>query len=306
MSSIEVHVAGKDLKVSNLEKVLYPAAHFTKGQVIDYYQKIAPTLLPHMRDRALTLKRYPGGVTDQFFYEKHCPTHRPTWVKTQPIHSNKSGEPVNYCICNDLPTLVWVANLASLELHTSLAKIRNVDRPTMMAFDLDPGPPADILDCIRVAKSLRKFLADLNLESFAKTSGGKGLHIYVPLNTAVTFDQTKEFAHSIARQFEQEDPGHVLSMMSKSQREGKVFMDWSQNDRHKTTVSVYSLRARDNPTVSTPVTWEELDRALKKNDPSKLVFEADAVIKRVAKLGDLFEPMLKMKQKLPKLAALTN
>ncbi len=244
MSTVEVSVAGKRMNLSNLEKVLYPETHFTKGQVIDYYLKMAPTILPHLKNRALTLKRYPGGVEGQFFYEKHCPSHRPDWVQTAAIHSNRNGEAVNYCVVKDRATLAWVANLASLELHTSLAKVKDVGRPTMMAFDLDPGPPADMLDCIRVGKRLRKLLSEMGLESFPKTSGGKGLHIYVPLNTPATFEQTKEFAHNMARLFEHEDPDHVLSMMSRSAREGKVFMDWSQNDQHKTTVCVYSLRAR--------------------------------------------------------------
>jgi bifunctional non-homologous end joining protein LigD len=294
-------VAGKTLEVSNLGKVLYPAVGFTKGQVIDYYIHIAPVLLPHLKDRPLTLKRYPNGVNGMFFYEKRCPSHRPSWVRTAHIWSEGNNDYVDYCLANDLPTLVWAANLADLELHTSLAKGRDKERPTALVFDLDPGPPATIVECASVAFWLKEIFDAFKLEVFAKTSGSKGLQLYVPLNTPVTYDKTKPFAQALAQRLEREHPREVVSKMQKSLRGGKVFIDWSQNDSHKTTVCVYSLRAKERPTVSTPVSWEELEAARKKRKPEALVFDSEAVIKRVEKLGDLFAPLLTLKQKLPKL-----
>ena len=296
----ELIVEGKKLPVSNLKKVLYPKAGFTKGQVIDYYIRIAPVLLPHLKDRPLTMKRYPNGVDGMFFYEKNCPSHRPKWVKTAKVWSEGNQRDMFYCLAQDLPTLVWAANLADLELHTSLARKSNVARPTMMVFDLDPGPPADIVQCCQVGLWLRDLLAEMKLKSFAKTSGSKGLQIYVPLNTPVTFDQTKALARALAEHLEREHPDLVVHRMLKSLRKGKVLVDWSQNDEHKTTVTVYSLRAKEYPTVSTPVTWEEVEACLKKQDPTRLSFTADAVLGRVEKVGDLFEPVAQLKQKLPK------
>jgi bifunctional non-homologous end joining protein LigD len=296
----ELIVANRKLPVSNLNKVLYPKAGFTKGQVIDYYIRIAPVLLPHLKDRPLTMKRYPNGVEAEFFYEKNCPTHRPAWVKTAKVWSHGNQRDMHYCLAQDLPTLVWAANLADLELHTSLARKSNVARPTMMVFDLDPGAPANIVQCCRVGLWLRELLAEMKLQSWAKTSGSKGLQVYVPLNTPVTFDQTKDLSRALAEQLERQHPDLVLSKMLKALRTGKVFVDWSQNDEHKTTVNVYSLRAKEQPTVSTPVTWEEVEHTLKKKDPNILVFTSDAVLKRVDKFGDLFEPVQKLKQKLPK------
>ena len=287
-----------ELKFSNLDKVLYPQAGFTKGQVIDYYLRIAPVLLPHLQGRPITLKRYPNGVDGMFFYEKRCPAHKPDWVKTASIYSRHNEDNINYCLAPDRSTLAWLANLACLELHPLLAKSDKPDVPTTMVFDLDPGPPASILDCIRIALKMRDSLKHLGLESFPKTSGGKGLHFWVPLNTPVSFDQTKAFAHTFAMFFERQDPEHVTSVMRKDLRVGKVLIDWSQNDSHKTTVAAYSLRAQPQPTVSTPVTWKELESALKRDDGTKLRFTADQVLKRVEKLGDLFEPVLKLKQKL--------
>jgi bifunctional non-homologous end joining protein LigD len=294
----ELEVAGKKLKVSNLDKVLYPAADFTKADVIDYYIRISNYLLPHLKDRALTLKRYPDGVDGEFFYEKQCPAHRPPWVKTAAIRASSDSRTIDYCVVNDLPTLVWAANLADLELHTSLANSKNPDRPTMMVFDLDPGPPSDIVHCCKIALWLRELLADRRLESYAKTSGSKGLQVYVPLNTPVDYEQTKTFAHQLAEQLESEHPKDAISKMAKRLRKGKVFVDWSQNDRHKTTVCVYSLRAKQQPTVSTPVTWDEVEKCLAKKDAELLVFTSGEVLKRVEKMGDLFEPLLKQKQKL--------
>jgi bifunctional non-homologous end joining protein LigD len=296
----QLEIEGKKLSVSNLNKVLYPKAGFTKGQVIDYYIRIAPVLLPHLKDRPLTMKRYPNGVDAEFFYEKNCPSHRPTWVKTAKVWSHGNNRMMDFCLAQDLPTLVWAANLADLELHTSLARKKDVARPTMMVFDLDPGPPADIVQCCQVGVWLRQLLAGMKLKSFPKTSGSKGLQVYVPLNTAVTFDQTKDLALALAQLLEREHRNLVVSKMAKALRTGKVFVDWSQNDEHKTTVCVYSLRAKDEPTVSTPVTWDEVELCLKKKKADLLKFKSDQVLARVDKLGDLFAPVEELKQKLPK------
>ena len=296
----ELNVGGKKLPVSNLNKVLYPKAGFTKGQVIDYYIRIAPVLLPHLKDRPLTMKRYPNGVEQEFFYEKNCPAHRPSWVKTAKVWSHGNQRDMYYCMIQDLPTLVWAANLADIELHTSLAKKKDVAKPTMMVFDLDPGPPATIVQCCQVGTWLRELLDEMGLKSFAKTSGSKGLQVYVPLNTPATFDQTKALSRALAEHLEREHPDLVVHRMLKSLRGGKVLVDWSQNDEHKTTVNVYSLRAKERPTVSTPVTWEEVAQCLKKKDPDLLGFTSDQVLERVEKTGDLFAPLEKLKQKLPK------
>ncbi len=298
-----IEVEGKHLKLTNLEKVLYPATGFTKGQVIDYYARIAPVLVPQLAGRPLTLKRYPEGVDHQYFFEKNATQYRPEWVRTAPIWSEGNHRNVNYILCNDLATLIWVANLASIELHPSLSLAKKIECPTVIAFDLDPGPPANIVQCCQVGLWLRQIFEHFGLQSFPKTSGSKGLQIYVPLNTPASYDETKTFANALARLLENDHRDLVVSDMKKERRVGKVFVDWSQNDEHKTTVSVYSLRAREHPTVSTPVKWEEVEQALKKKDASLLVFEADQVLKRVAKMGDLFEPVRTLKQKLPKLAA---
>ncbi|HTD24125.1 MAG TPA: non-homologous end-joining DNA ligase [Terriglobales bacterium] len=298
-----IEIQGRKLSVSNLDKVLYPADGFTKGELIDYYMRIAPVLLPHLRGRPLTMKRYPNGVGGMFFYEKNCPKHRPDWVQTARIWSEGNQRWMDYCMAQDVATLVWAANLANIELHTSLSLAKDVSRPTMMVFDLDPGPPATIVHCCQVALRLKEFFTSLQLEIFPKTSGSKGLQVYLPLNTKATYDQTKPFAHELARKLEREHPELVVSEMKKSLRTNKVFVDWSQNDQHKTTVCVYSLRAKEHPTVSTPVIWDEVARCLKKQDPELLLFTADQVLKRVEKSGDLFAPVLKLKQKMPKLAA---
>ncbi len=301
-----VEIQGRDLKLSNLEKVLYPATGFNKQQIIDYYVRIAPAMIPHLAGRALTRKRYPNGVDAEFFYEKNAPQHRPDWVKTAPIWSEGNRRTVHYILANDLPTLVWLANLAAIELHPSLALAKDITCPTMMVFDLDPGPPANIVQCCQVAVWLREIFEHFGLESFPKTSGSKGLQIYVPLNTPTNYDSTKTFAHALAQLLEHEHPDMVVSDMKKKIRTGKVFVDWSQNDEHKTTVAVYSLRARERPTVSTPVTWEEVVRTLKKKDAGLLVFEAKQTVARVEKLGDLFAPVLELKQRLPDLKKLAG
>jgi len=293
-----ITINGRTLSLSNLEKVLYPKAGFTKAQVIDYYARVAKVLLPHLKDRALTLKRYPDGVEGEFFYEKRCPSFRPPWVKTAPIWSSRQRERISFCLANDLPSLIWAANLADLELHTSLARYQHPERPTVLVFDLDPGDGVDVVDCAQVALWLREFLANQRLKCFAKTSGSKGLQVYAPLNTPVTFEQTKDFARGAAEWLAAAHPDRIVHRIEKRLRKGKVFIDWSQNDDHKTTVSVYSLRAKERPTVSTPLKWEEVESALAKA-PAGLSFESDEVLKRVEKLGDLFEPVLLMKQKLP-------
>jgi bifunctional non-homologous end joining protein LigD len=290
---VEVEVEGRRLSLSNLDKVMYPATGFTKGRVIDYYTRVAPALLPHLRDRPLTLKRYPNGVDGQHFYEKRCPSHAPEWVRREEALG------IEYCICDDLPTLVWLANLADLELHPSLSRAHDPLRPTVMAFDLDPGPPAALAECCEVALLLREALGGLGLECFAKTSGSKGLQVYVPLNVDdVDYDSgTKPISNALARHLEAQHPQLIVSRQAKELRRGKVLIDWSQNDEHKTTVCVYSLRARERPTVSTPLDWSEVEAS----DPDALAFEAGDVIARVEERWDLFEPVVALRQQLPAL-----
>ena len=299
-SSQEVVVEGKRLKLTNLTKVLYPRAGFTKAQVIDYYLRVAPALLPHLRDRPLTLKRYPDGVEGEHFYEKNCPAHRPPWVKTAPIWSDQNQRVMHFCLVQDVATLAWAVNLADLEMHVPLHRAPDADRPDSVVFDLDPGAPADLVSCCEVALILHDLFARLGLQSFAKTSGSKGLQLYVPLNGRATYGETKPFSRAVAEALAARRPELVVSNMKKSLRGGKVLVDWSQNDPHKTTVGVYSLRARERPTVSMPVTWSEVRRCLRSRDPSLLSFEADAALRRVEKRGDLFAPVLSLKQELPR------
>ena len=310
-ASRQVEVDGRELKLTNLDKVLYPKAGFSKGEVIDYYAKVAPAIVPHLRGRALTLRRFPEGVddTDAAFFEKRCPKHRPEWVKTAAVVAGPRAGVIDFCVCEDLPTLVWMAQLASIELHPSLSLADEADRPTVLAFDLDPGPPANVVDCCRVALRLRELFDHFDVQCFPKTSGSKGLQIYVPLNDPdVTYEAegaegqgTKPFARAIAQLLEKQTPDLVVSKMKKVERKGKVFVDWSQNHRRKTTIAVYSLRARERPTVSTPVTWEEVEATVEREDPDSLVFEAGDVLERVERDGDLFAPVLELKQQLPEL-----
>ena len=297
--AVEVDVEGRRLRLSNLDKVLYPEAGFTKGQVIDYYTRAAPWVLPHLRGRPLTLKRYPNGVDAGHFYEKQRPSHAPDWVRSVPIVAG--GRTIDFVLCDDLPTLVWLANLADLELHPSLSLAEQVDRPTVVAFDLDPGEPAGLGQCCTVALLLRDTLAALGLECFPKTSGSKGMQVYLPLNTDTSYGETKPFAHGLARLLEKREPDLVVSVMSKRERRGKVFIDWSQNDRHKTTVGVHSLRARDLPTVSTPLRWEEVESVAEDGVPDALVFEAGEALERLEDGGDPFAPVLDLEQRLPDL-----
>ncbi len=299
---VEVEIEGHTLKLTNLNKVLYPSNGFTKADLIDYYAQIAPVLLAHLRDRPLTLKRYPDGVQGEYFYEKQSPKHRPEWVETTAIWSEHSKREIHYTLCQNLPTLVWLANLADIELHPSLSLAGEPERPTTLAFDLDPGAPASIVECCEVALELHEMFNQLGLSSFAKTSGSKGLQVYVPLNDpGITYEQTKPFAHAVAGMFQQRRPDLVVSEMKKAKRSGKVLMDWSQNDPHKTTVSVYSLRAKEQPTVSAPVDWEEAEACRESKDPGRLVFDAGAVLARVAERGDLFTEVGLLHQQLPEL-----
>ena len=294
----ELEVDGYKIPVSNFDKVLYPETGFTKGDLLRYYVDIGPVILPHLKNRALTMKRYPDGVGKFFFYEKNCPTYRPKWVRTAPIFSHGRGATMHYCLANNLASLVWMGSLADLELHTSLARTPAVHKPTMMVFDLDPGEGTNIVQCSQVAFWLKAKLDAMKLASFVKTSGSKGLQLYVPLNTAVTFDQTKAAARALGDALVAEHPDAVVTKMLKVLRRNKVLIDWSQNDEHKTTVCVYSLRATPKPQVSTPLTWAELEKRWRGGDPDAFRFSPDDVRARVRKHGDLFEPVLTLKQKL--------
>ncbi len=288
---VPVEVDGRKLVLSNLDKVLYPAAGFTKAQVIDYYQRIAPVMLPHIAGRPVTIKRYPDGVEGKFFFQKNAPAHRPDWVPTARIPSpgsTKSRQTLVYILGGDLPTLIWAANLAALELHTPMWRYPEMGKPDLLVFDLDPGPPATIVECCEVAQLLRPLLADRGLEPVAKTSGGKGLQLYAAVS-GMTSEQTSDLAKEMAEELEHEQPKLVVSRMTKALRPRKVLIDWSQNNSAKTTVAPYSLRARDQPTVSTPVTWDEVEACGK---PTDLVFTAADVLDRVASAGDLFASVL--------------
>jgi bifunctional non-homologous end joining protein LigD len=298
-ASGELEIEGRKLRLTNLDKVLYPAAGFTKAQAIDYAIRISDVLLPHLRGRPLTLRRYPDGVEGKSFFEKSCPTHRPPWVQVAPIPSGTRGADIPYCLAEDLPTLVWLANLAAIELHVSLSKAERMEEPTLMVFDLDPGAPADIIDCAQVAVWLRERLDADGLESVVKTSGSKGMQLYVPLAPGITYERTRAYSLAMAEALEREHPTRVVSRMTKAKRTGKVLIDWSQNHRGKTTVAVYSLRARPRPTVSTPVTWDEVEAGLSGQDPALLTFEADDVLARVEEHGDLFAPAAEPGAELP-------
>ncbi len=293
-------VEGRELKLSNLDKTLYPQAGFSKREVIEYYAAVAETLIPHLHGRALTVKRWPDGVEGKAFFQKQAPAHRPAWVRTVTLASEK--KPIDFLLADDHATIVWLANLAALELHVPLARAERWERPTTLVFDLDPGAPATIIECCRVALTLHGMFENLGLQSFVKTSGKKGLQLYVPLNEKkVSFAQTKPFAKAVAELLEQSEPELIVSRQTKTRREGKVLIDWSQNDRNKTTVCAYSLRATDRPTVSTPLEWDEVRDALDREDTDALRFDAGAVLDRVAERGDLFAPVLSLAQRLPSL-----
>jgi bifunctional non-homologous end joining protein LigD len=298
-----VEVDGRELKLTNLDKVLYPQAGFTKGEMVDYYAKVAPAMIPHLAGRAVTLRRFPEGVDDleAAFFEKRCPKHRPKWVKTTRVEAGPHAGKIDFCVCDSLPTLIWMAQLAAVELHPSLSLSRAPKRPTVLAFDLDPGPPADIVQCCRVGLRLREMFGHFGVRCFPKTSGSKGMQVYVPLNSKVSYETTKPFAKAIAQLLEKQTPDEVVSKMKKVERKGKVFVDWSQNHQRKTTIAVYSLRARERPTASTPLRWEEVEAVAESGDGSSLSFETGAVLSRVEKHGDLFAPVLELEQELTEL-----
>ena len=300
MSRKVVDIAGKRLSLSNLEKDLYPSYGFTKAHILEYYRRMAKFILPHLKDRALTLKRYPEGVDKDFFFEKRCPSHRPDWVETAEVRHNE--EPMTVCLVNDLETLIWVENLASIELHVPLARAESPETPDSMVFDLDPGDQADILDCARVALILRDLLSGLKLTSYVKTSGRKGLHLYAPLNRKeITFEDTKKFSKAVAEIMQKNYPDLVTAKMAKENRKGKVFINWAQNDPKKTMICVYSLRAREKPVVSFPLSWEELEDLAGQNNPGKLDITHSEAVSRAEKNGDLFQEVIEKKQRLPHL-----
>jgi bifunctional non-homologous end joining protein LigD len=288
-----VSVEGRELNISNLDKVLFPETGFTKGQLIDYYVKVGPALLPHIEDRPLTMKRYPDGVAKPFFYEKHVPVHAPEWIRTVKVPSSEGD--VEYTVIGDLPSLVWAANLGSIELHVPLWRVgrrRNLPAPPdLMVFDLDPGEGATVVECCQVAELVRADLDARGVDSVAKTSGSKGLQVYAKQKPRTTWERARAQAHDIAETLERTHPQAVVSNMRKTLRKGKVLIDWSQNHPAKTTVGVYSVRGRPRPTVSTPVTWNEVARCASSGDPTALEFTADDVVTRVAEHGDLFAPV---------------
>jgi bifunctional non-homologous end joining protein LigD len=297
----QLTIDGRDISLSNLDKILFPDGQVRKADVIDFYARMAEFLLPHLKDRPVTLKRYPNGALGEFFYEKDAPGFTPDWVETFPVPRRERGGTIRYILVNDRATLVWLANLANLEIHPFLHRVPHIARPTSIVFDLDPGEGADVLTCARVAFLIREIFEKLGLESFVKVSGSKGLQVYLPLNTTITYEATEPFAKAVAELLANEHPTLVVSDMAKKLRAKKVLVDWSQNAGFKTTISVYSLRAKSGtPFVSLPVTWEELEAALKKKKPESLYFRMDAALKRVQKRGDLFSDVLSLKQKLPK------
>jgi bifunctional non-homologous end joining protein LigD len=291
----EVTIGERTLSLSNLDKVLWPATGFTKGQMIDYYARIAPVLVPHLAGRAITLRRWPNGVESSSFFEKNCPSHRPRWLPTVEMGG------VRYCLLDEPAAVVWTANLAAIELHPTLATGPDLDRPTFMVFDLDPGAPADILTCGQVALIIREALDHVGLRAWPKTSGSKGLQLYVPLHGSASYAETRSFAQSLTLVLERTYPDLIVSTQEKAKRPGKILIDWSQNTSFKTTVAVYSLRARDAPSVSTPVTWEELEAASNAGDAAALRFSPDQALERVAREGDLMAPVLEVAQELPAL-----
>jgi bifunctional non-homologous end joining protein LigD len=296
-----VEIVGRRLPLSNLEKDLYPSYGFTKAHILEYYRGIAQFILPHLKDRALTFKRYPEGVEKDFFFEKRCPGHRPAWVKTADIPQD-DGELMTVCLANDLETLIWAENLASLELHVPLARANSPQTPDSMVFDLDPGEEANILDCARVALILRNLLSRMGLASYVKTSGRKGLHVYVPLNRKeTTFEDTKTFSKAVAGIMQKHYPDLVTAKMAKQERKAKVFINWSQNDSSKTMICVYSLRARKKPIVSFPLGWRELEELVGLGDPERLQVTHSEAVSRAETKGDLFREVLVKEQKLPHL-----
>jgi bifunctional non-homologous end joining protein LigD len=294
----ELDIAGRRLQIRNLDRVVFPRTGTTKAELLDYYVRVGDVMLPHLRDRLLHMHRYPEGVEGPRFWQKQCPEHRPPWVSTTPVYSRDKRANIDYCVIEDLAGLLWAVNVGSIELHTSLHTRDDLHRPTALAFDLDPGEGVDVVGCAEVALWLRDLLAGIGLCALAKTSGSKGLQVYVPLNTGVTYAQTKAAARAIAETIETRYPDRVVSRMARALRPGKVLIDWGQNTEHKSMVCAYSVRARERPTVSTPVTWDEVQDAVAAQDASLLVFELGDVLERVADRGDLFAPVLTTEQRL--------
>ena len=294
-AKVSVTIDGRTLAVSNLDKVLYPESGFTKAEVIDYYVRIAPVLLQHLGDRGITMRRFPDGVDAGSFFEKRCPSHRPDWVQTADGPGDRNGT-IGYCCLTEPAALAWAANMAAIELHAPMARADDIEAPTMVVFDFDPGPGTALPECAEVALWVRDTLEGIGLASYAKTSGSKGMQVYVPLNSPATHEQASAFALAVAQVMEKAHPTLVVTTQAKAARKGKVLIDWSQNSRHKTTICAYSLRARPHPTVSTPVTWDEVEDAA---DGEDLSFEAADVLERLDELGDLFAPTLTEVQELP-------
>jgi bifunctional non-homologous end joining protein LigD len=292
-----VEIEGRELRISNLDKVLYPEAGTTKAEVINYYARIAPVMVPHLEARGITLRRFPDGVDGQSFFEKRCPSHRPEWLGTVVGPGDRRGG-IDYCCLDSAPALVWAANMAGLEIHAPMARGEDIDSPTMCVFDLDPGAPAALRECADVALDIRHVLDGFGLVAVPKTSGNKGLQVYVPLNSPHTHEQCSAFAQAVAQLLQRAHPETITSVMRKADRPGKVFVDWSQNSRHKTTVAVYSLRARARPTASTPLTWDEVEDVASGEIPPPAIEMAE-VLDRVAEHGDLFADALMVKQELP-------
>ncbi len=295
MSRVEVAVGERTVSLSNLDKVLYPVTGTTKASVIDYYARIATVMLPHIADRGVTLRRFPDGVDGTSFFEKRCAGHRPDWVEVA-LGPGDRGGPIGYCRFSEPAALVWAANMAALEIHAPMARCDDIESPQILVFDLDPGAPATIVECCRIALLLREVLDAVGLEAFAKTSGSKGMQVYVPLNTPHTHDHAGEFALAVGQLLAKQQPDAVTVVMAKKERPGKIFVDWSQNSRHKTTIAPYSLRAKDRPTVSTPISWDEVAGGA---DGRVLSFDRDDVLARVEELGDLFAPVETLQQELP-------
>jgi bifunctional non-homologous end joining protein LigD len=291
-----VRVGEREISLSNLDKVLYPETGTTKGEVIEYYARIAPVMVPHLAGRCITLKRFPDGVQKTGFFEKRCPKHRPAWIPTAVGPGDRGGD-IGYCRFDEPAALVWAANMAALELHVPMAVSDDLDTPRAMVFDFDPGAPATVKDCCEIAMWVREVLAAVNLEGWCKTSGSKGLQMYIPLNTPCTHEGAADFALAVGQVLERQHRDRVTTVMAKVERPGKIFIDWSQNARFKTTIGVYSMRARPEPTVSTPVSWAEVESCAAGEVELKFTFRD--VMERVDQLGDLFEPVLTTKQSLP-------
>jgi bifunctional non-homologous end joining protein LigD len=297
--ALDVEIGGRPLRLTNLDKVLWPANGFTKSQLIDFYVRIAPVLLPHIANRPMTLARFPDGVDVDGWYQTNC-WHHPEWMPTAHVvlpHGKPEGR--DYCVFNDVASLVWAANMGTVELHPLLANVDDLDTPLVAVFDLDPGAPAGLVECARVAVALRETLAGASLDSYAKVSGAKGIQVYVPLNTPTTYMQTKAFARAVAGVLADQYPDLVIAEMARAQRAGKVFVDWSQNDRNKSTIAPYSLRSATLPTVSAPLRWDDIEEAAREHDAHRLVVTSDRMFERLDTDGDLFEPVLAQRQVLP-------